>query len=299
MAGKVQPFNTRQHMLAQGFEIFRYCDSHLEGVALHHHDFYEVYLFLNGNVDYSIESRNYHLLPGDLLLINPMELHQPRVAPEKQPYERIVLWINKAFLQQLSSPQTSLTQCFDHSVPTHTNLLRLRPQQRVLITNLMVDMVRESYSSDYGGDLSSVSLLIQLLVEINRIALAEPQRHELEDKSSDLMARALEYINEHYNEELSLNSLASRFYISKYHMMRRFRAETGYTVHAYLTGKRLALAREQIAAGTPILQAASACGFGDYSTFCRAYRRQFGQPPSSARQDAAETLKTLKTRKKA
>ena len=71
-------------------------------------------------------------------------------------------------------------------------------------------------------------------------------------------------------------------------------AETGYTVHAYLTGKRLALAREQIAAGTPILQAASACGFGDYSAFCRAYRRQFGQPPSSARQDAAETLKTRK-----
>ena len=77
-------------------------------------------------------------------------------------------------------------------------------------------------------------------------------------------------------------------------MMRRFRAETGYTVHAYLTGKRLALAREQIAAGMPILQAASACGFGDYSAFCRAYRRQFGQPPSSAKQDGAETPKTRK-----
>ena len=59
-------------------------------------------------------------------------------------------------------------------------------------------------------------------------------------------------------------------------------------------GKRLALAREQIAAGTPILQAASACGFGDYSAFCRAYRRQFGQPPSSAKQDAAETPKSRK-----
>mgnify|MGYP002562735098 CR=1 FL=1 len=48
-------------------------------------------------------------------------------------------------------------------------------------------------------------------------------------------------------------------------------------------GKRLVLAREQIAAGMPVLQAAGACGFGDYSAFCRAYRRQFGQPPSSAR----------------
>ena len=80
-----------------------------------------------------------------------------------------------------------------------------------------------------------------------------------------------------------LDELANLFYISKYHMMRRFRAETGYTIHAYLTGKRLVLAREQIAAGMPVLQAAGACGFGDYSAFCRAYRRQFGQPPSSAR----------------
>lgn len=279
MAGKVQPFNTRQHMLTQGFEIFRYCDSHLEGVALHHHDFYEVYLFLNGNVDYSIESRNYHLLPGDLLLINPMELHQPRVAPEKQPYERIVLWINKAFLQQLSSPQTSLTQCFDHSVPTHTNLLRLRPQQRVLITNLMVDMVRESYSSDYGGDLSSVSLLIQLLVEINRIALAEPQRHELEDKSSDLMARALEYINEHYNEELSLNSLASRFYISKYHLSHEFNRLVGTSVYHYVIQRRLVIAKQLLGDGVPPTEVYQHCGFGDYANFYRAFKAEYQMSP--------------------
>ena len=53
--------------------------------------------------------------------------------------------------------------------------------------------------------------------------------------------------------KVSIDDLAARFYISKYHMMRRFRAETGYTVHAYLTGKRLALAREQIAAGFSII----------------------------------------------
>ena len=86
-------------------------------------------------------------------------------------------------------------------------------------------------------------------------------------------------------EDLSIDELASRFYISKYHMMRRFRAETGYTIHAYLVGKRLALAREQIAAGTPVLQASADCGFGDYSAFCRAYKRRFGMPPSSARSE--------------
>lgn len=64
MAGKAQNFTQRQHMLRPGYEIFRYCDSELGEVSLHHHDFYEIYLFLNGSVEYSIESRIYRLLPG-------------------------------------------------------------------------------------------------------------------------------------------------------------------------------------------------------------------------------------------
>ena len=112
-------------MLTNNYEIYRYRDSYLNNVALHHHDFYEVYLFLNGNVNYTIESRNYHLLPGDILLISPLELHQPRITLEKHPYERIVLWVNKSFLEQFSTPHTTLTHCFDSTVPGHTNLLRL------------------------------------------------------------------------------------------------------------------------------------------------------------------------------
>ena len=45
MAGKAQNFTQRQHMLRPGYEIFRYCDSELGEVSLHHHDFYEIYLF--------------------------------------------------------------------------------------------------------------------------------------------------------------------------------------------------------------------------------------------------------------
>ena len=101
--------------------------------------------------------------------------------------------------------------------------------------------------------------------------------------ADEKIAAIMQYLSQNPTEQISIDDLAARFYISKYHMMRRFRAETGYTIHAYLTGKRLVLAREQIAAGMPVLQAAGACGVGDYSAFCRAYRRQFGQPPSSAR----------------
>ena len=91
MATRHQKFDTRQTMHGTTFEIFRYKDAYLKEVALHHHDFYEVYFFLSGNVQYNIESRSYLLTPGDVLLISPMELHQPMFGSEHREYERIVL----------------------------------------------------------------------------------------------------------------------------------------------------------------------------------------------------------------
>ena len=77
MSTKSQIFTNRQEMRSHTFEIFRYKDAIPRDVALHHHDFYEIYFFLSGSVLYNIESHSYLLTPGDILLIQPMQLHQP------------------------------------------------------------------------------------------------------------------------------------------------------------------------------------------------------------------------------
>ena len=91
----------------------------------------------------------------------------------------------------------------------------------------------------------------------------------------------LQYLNAHLTEGLSIDELAERFYISKYHMMRRFRDETGYTIHGYLTEKRLLLAQQLLEQGVPSGEAALRCGYQEYSTFSRAYKKQFGRAPSA------------------
>lgn len=72
---------------------------------MHHHDFYEIYFFLSGKVSYRVENRTYPLQPGDILLISPLELHQPIIAKEKRSYERIVLWVSKSCIDRLSRPR--------------------------------------------------------------------------------------------------------------------------------------------------------------------------------------------------
>lgn len=110
-------------MIRRDFEIYRY--RYMDEVELHHHDFYEIYMLLRGSVSYTVENRIFHMRAGDLMLISPLELHQARVDSNDEPYERIVLWVDRGYLESLSSPHTSLTRCFDTTVPGHTNLLRL------------------------------------------------------------------------------------------------------------------------------------------------------------------------------
>lgn len=83
MRGKSQKFIPRQHMRTETFEVFHFRDTALEPVAIHQHDFYEVYFFLEGQVEYRVEGRAYCMAPGDLLLINPMEFHQPVIRSGK------------------------------------------------------------------------------------------------------------------------------------------------------------------------------------------------------------------------
>ena len=265
-------------MLTNNYEIYRYRDSYLNNVALHHHDFYEVYLFLNGNVNYTIESRNYHLLPGDILLISPLELHQPRITLEKHPYERIVLWVNKSFLEQFSTPHTTLTHCFDSTVPGHTNLIRLPGTSGAQLRSTVERLYAAKAQQDYGSDLLAQGALMELLVGLNRAAADRADIHPA-GTSDQVVDAVLHYINQHYNEPLTLDLLAEKFFISKYHLLRKFDAQVGTTVHRYILQKRLLNAKQLLAGGVLPNEVCQYCGFGDYANFYRAFKAEYNQTP--------------------
>ena len=274
-----QPFTRRQTMIRRDFEIYRY--RYMDEVELHHHDFYEIYMLLRGSVSYTVENRIFHMRAGDLMLISPLELHQARVDSNDEPYERIVLWVYRGYLESLSSPHTSLTRCFDTSVPGHLNLLRLPGAAGASLRQLL-ERLRNLYGrQDYGSDLLAKSCLVELMVELNRAADGRSSgRVSAEDCASDRVVDAvLAYINEHYSEPLSLDLLAEKFFISKYHLLRKFDAQVGTTVHRYILQKRLLIAKQLLVGGVAPSEACTYCGFGDYANFYRAFKAEYGQTP--------------------
>ena len=113
------------------------------------------------------------------------------------------------------------------------------------------------------------------MIHLNRSA--QKNRLEFIDTAScnSRVLDILQYINENLDGELDIDTLAGRFYISRYYMMRLFKQETGYTLGQYISQKRLLLAKELILSGVPGTQACYDCGFKDYSTFSRAYKKFF------------------------
>lgn len=264
-------------MLSSDYEIFRYSNSDISSISIHHHDFYECYLFISGDVTYLIEGKSYSLIPGDLLLINSRELHQAVINSKKAKYERIVLWISKSFLQELSTDKTDLSLCFEGQ--DRKNVLRGDIGFQQNITTLLTKLLYLEYYKEIGRDILYKAYIIELMVHINNFCFNSEIHFDIDMKKSNLIDKVIEYINKHIEEDITLDILSEHFFISKFYLSREFKRYTGATIHRYIMQKKLIEAEELILMDVPIIDVYKQCGFGDYSNFFRAFKAEYGVTP--------------------
>ena len=272
-------FDPRQIMPGREFELQYKRDLELSNVDLHHHDFYEIYYLVSGEVTYTINSRICRVLPGDMLFIAPGVLHQVYIRSERSAYERYVLWIDPKMIRALSSENSNLLSALAPDGTNPINQLRLQPNDRHRILQLLEQIFSESNSDQYGADLQCRSLLTQLLVHINRLAEQNGDCYEAYSSASKQISQVIEYINRNYTDDLTLDHLAEQFYISKYHLSHEFQRQVGTTVHRYIQKKRLQVARELLLQGEKPTAIYTLCGFGDYAVFFRTFKAEYGCSP--------------------
>lgn len=261
--------------LCEPFRLFHLADNRHEEVPYHYHTFHKIILLLAGRADYAIEGERYSLSPGDYVLVGRGSIHRPIVA-RGDFYERAILYISPEYLQKLSCPDGDLENCFLRSQEGFHYVYHAGAGDRVRQLFALLEQSRRE--GGFGASLLCQALFVQLMVEVNRISLSG---NTVSAASGDSKIVALlQYLNAHLTEGLTIDELAARFYISKYHMMRRFREETGTSIHNYLSDKRLLAARDLIQSGLSATDACFRCGFRSYSAFSRAYGKLFGATPT-------------------
>lgn len=276
MKKRYHAYQTRQEMHTKDYEIFYYSDVKLDKVSLHHHDFYECFMFISGNVSYYIEGKTYVLKPGDIVLVNTTELHQLVVMDHSVPYERIVLWVDKNFLNSLSTEQTDLSACF---YTKKDSVIRLSLDLQQNIRTILHKLISIENYNGIGSDILFKAYFIDLFVQINMALQHNNIRQDADVKKSLMITEIIDYINNHLDEELTIDSLSEHVFLSKYHLLREFKKHSGTTIHKYIIQKKLILAKELILKGIPITDVFKQCGFGDYSNFFRAFKKEYGVTP--------------------
>lgn len=261
--------------LLEDFRLFHLRGAQGVKAEYHYHEFCKLLLLVSGSGGYSVEGQRYSLQSGDIVLVGSRAVHRPEFSPDA-PYERIIVYIDPEFLRQASTADCDLAEIFSDK---WGHVLRANNSHRLFA--LAGALEKTLSGAEYGRVILSTGALLRLLVEIGReLRRSENQLPSPVQPTDDRVLGIIDHIHAHLTEDLSIDQLAELFFLSKYHMMRLFRAETGQSIYGYITHQRLTCARDLISGGMAATEAAFRSGFGSYSSFTRAYAKQFGTTPT-------------------
>jgi AraC-like DNA-binding protein/mannose-6-phosphate isomerase-like protein (cupin superfamily) len=274
----VKQQGNKRGYLNNDFMFFHLKDKKSIQIEHHYHEFNKIIILITGSVIYNIEGISYRLKPWDVLFVPSNQVHKPIIETD-QDYERIVIWINNAFLEEHGDTDNNLLTCFS-AARENKHLVRPGANSLESVQAILSRIEQEMKNKQFGSEILSNALFIQFIVYINRLQL-KPDKHveSIEIEFDRQIQQIINYINSNLSMDLSIAELSSRFYMNKYYLMHKFKDNTGYSIHSYISNKRVQKCAEEIISGTSPSEVAGRYGFNDYSNFVRAFTKVFGVSP--------------------
>ncbi len=272
-------FNTRQYMLSEDYEVFYYSDTHFRSVGSHSHDYYELYFFEAGAVSMEIDGKGYPLRPGDVIVIPPGIDHRALLTDPDKPYRRFVFWMTRGCLEAVEARSAESGYLLRRAEDRGRHVYHFDPVTFNAIRARLFTLLDETHADRFAKAAAIDLSISDLLLFLGRTVYEREHRNRREQLSRyEAIAR---YVDAHLDEPLSLDALAKQFYLSKYYLVHLFRENAGLSVHQYILKKRLAACCDAMRNGAAVGEVYRQWGFGDYSAFYRAFRKEYGLSPSA------------------
>lgn len=274
----------------------RFVDTHMDisfgdiPVNLHSHSYYEmVYVLSNSGTQYLVGTKRYLLQRGDIILVPPGIGHKPLFPSElAEPYKRIVLWFSTDFLEGLKSIIAYNNTQYSERV----FLLRTAGTPWEIIGTHFHAGLKEAQEKKAGWQVALCGNTMQLLTLFWR-AMAEPESRPPKTEKPELLDNVVSYIESHLHEKITLADTASRFYVSESTIGQTFQKKMHVSFYHYVTQRRLIAAKSMIMEESNLDLLSTKVGFTDYSTFYRAFKKEFGISPREYRNLIAESQQNL------
>lgn len=248
---------------------YKYARGRMAVTGREFHDYDEIVLFPEGNVQ--LISKNIHMVlcPGSLVLIPKEHFHQ-FIPTDVGQYLRCIFgfW------------ETSRLRELIREVMEDVTVLPLPPETAVALYRTL-NQTALSGLSQGEKQLLLDSALPQLLLTL-KLFTADGIRNG--PGISPMISRALAYIDGHFSDKIELPDIALQLNVSESTLSHRFRQELNISVYRYISEKRLSAVRQHVAKGESLAAAAEKSGFRDYSGFYRLYKNRYHKYPSAIHQ---------------
>ncbi|MBR5543297.1 MAG: helix-turn-helix transcriptional regulator [Oscillospiraceae bacterium] len=243
---------------------------------MHIHEHCEIFCVFRGDGYYITEGARHKFEHGKIFLMRPGESHMADLVGD-EPYDRISHHFWPSVIEGVDPERRLLAPFFDRPL----GMNNVYDRSVVAPTGIyeMFSKLEARKKDKYESTLNTTLTLLSILAEIRK--LFDAKLYISGKAETDNMRLIIEYINSNLTGALSIEQICNKFFISRAQLNRNFKSTTGSPVWDYITTKRLLLAKSYIADGMPSGKAAALCGFGDYSSFYRAYVKKYGTTPTS------------------
>lgn len=253
---------------------------------IHTHNGYEIHYFIQGDATFLIGDRIYKPSPGDMFVFRGAVPH--RINPSREIiYKRsFVNFTELLLLDMLSVSQLeNLMSIFRHpnGLLVHWSL-----EEREQIKSIFKGIKEEMEARNTGYKMMVKMSLTQLLLRIYRKMKMEQSVNDRSSPSQKQtsVSRVLNYLNQNYTENVSLDELSKMLHLNKYYICHSFKETTGYTVSNYVIRKRVAEAKKLLlSTDEPILSISETLGFNTPEYFSRAFKQYVGASPQLFRKN--------------
>ena len=252
--------------------------------AAHTHDFIEITYVLQGSCVQKIDKVEYVAKEGDLLFITLDQVHSFRVRENsKMRYFNVLIdpsLINRSIISSESSFETRLLTTFEDILKINTvnRFLSFDGDERVKVENILNEMVLEYQSPVQQNDSVLVGYLMVLFAYMHRKYFHESEKKPL------LSPKIIQYIDEHFTENLTLTEVSQKGLYSPKYFSRLFKARFGISLTEYIRRKRIDMGKSLLLETEFRVDTVSEMvGYSNTAHFHRYFKKLCGVTPNEYR----------------
>jgi AraC-like DNA-binding protein len=218
---------------------------------------YQIGFIKHGKGEFFIGNKVLPIQAGQFFLIHPNKVHSGK-PNEKEGWSVDTIAIKKKLIEELFTANVEIS--FPNFVVTDKNLKTFFLETFRLL---------EHYHSTLEND-SALYLLLTNLINTQAVFTNSIDKKE---NQNEAVERAIDFITKNYKSSFSLDELAEKSFLSKFHLLRIFKTKTGLTPYTYQTQLRLNEARRLIFADKSLTEVAYELGFSDQAHFTNTFKK--------------------------